>query len=268
MCLLNTLAFASQDYKIGPRDILKITVYEEPDLTKTVRVTTLGMISFPLLGNIKVAGLTVTELERKLTELLAKDYLVDPQLSVFIEGYHSKKVFVLGAVNKPGAYELTGDATILELISRAGGITKEGGNSLIVLRTRFDAETGANQVVSEPIVVDLDKLLVKGDISQNIMAQDKDIIHIPKADSIFVFGEVKNPGSFKLEDKAITVLQAVTMAGGLTRIAAPGRTKIIRIDGGEEKTILANLKEIMNGDKSQDIVLQAEDMVIVPESFF
>jgi polysaccharide export outer membrane protein len=268
VCWTSAGAFGSQDYRIGHNDIIKITVYEEPDLTKAVRVTRNGMISFPLLGNIEVAGLTVTDLERKLTRLLAKDYLVNPQVSVFIEEYHSKKVFVLGAVNKPGSYELTGEATVLEMISRAEGITEEGGNSLVLLRAKVDPGIQLSQMDAEPIVIDLEKLLIQGDISQNITVQDGDVIHIPKADSIFVFGEVKNPGSFKLDEKTITVMQAVTMAGGLTRIAAPRNTKIIRVEGGKEKTVRVDLKEIMEGNKSQDVVLRAEDMVIVPESFF
>ncbi len=264
--LTAAVAQNNQDYRIGAQDILKITVYEEPDLTNTVRVTSDGMITFPLIGNIKVAGLTVTDLEQKLTELLARDYLVNPQIYVFIEGYHSKKVFVLGAVNRPGAYELSGNATILELISRAEGITKEGSNSLLLVRTRVDPKTLAE--TNEPLVINLNKLLVEGDVSQNIKVEDKDIIHIPRMDSVFVFGEVKNPGSFKLEEKNITVMQAVTMAGGLTRIAAPKRTKIIRVGAGEEKTILVDLNGIMEGDKNKDVLLQAQDMIIVPESFF
>jgi polysaccharide export outer membrane protein len=268
ICQMAAWSSGSQDYSIGAQDILKISVYEEPDLTKTVRVTTDGMISFPLLGNIAVAGLSVTDLEQKLTELLAKDYLVDPQVSVFIEEYHSKRVFVLGAVNKPGSYELTRDATILEMISRAGGITPDGGSSLVLLRARPEPSGQGSSEKSDSIVIDLDKLLRKGDISQNIMTRDKDVIHIPKADSIFVFGEVKNPGSFKLEGKDITVLQAITMAGGLTRIAAPRRTKVIRVENGKEKIVSVDLKDVMDGDKSQDVVLRAEDMVIVSESFF
>ncbi len=268
MCLLAVPALANQDYKIGSRDVIKISVYEEADLTKTVRVSSEGMISFPLLGNLKVAGLTVTGLEYKLTRLLAKDYLVNPQVSVFVEGYHSKKVFVLGAVNKPGSYELMGDATVLEMISRAEGITEDGGSSLILLRSRPGSKGMLSHNAEEPIVVDLNKLLVKGDITRNIMVQDKDVIHVPKADSIFVLGEVKNPGSFKLEGKSITVMQAITMAGGLTRIAAPRRTKVIRVEAGQEKSILVDLKEIMEGNKRRDVVLKAEDMVIVSESFF
>ncbi len=268
MCLFVIPALANQDYKIGARDIIKISVYEEADLTKTVRVTTEGMVSFPLLGSLKVAGLTVTGLEQKLTQLLGKDYLINPQVSVFVEEYHSKKVFVLGAVNKPGAYELMGEATVLEMISRAEGITEDGGNSLMLLRNQLDPKTLLPLGISEPIVIDLNALLVKGDITRDVKVEDKDVIHIPRADSIYVLGEVKSPGSFKLEDKSITVMQAVTMAGGLTRIAAPRRTKVIRVDDGHERSILVDLKEIMEGNKHQDIVLKAEDMVIVAESFF
>ncbi len=183
-----------QDYLIGAHDIVKITVYEEPDLTKTVRITTNGMLSFPLIGSISVAGSTVTDLEHTLTRLLAEDYLVNPQVSVFIEEYHSKKVFVLGAVNKPCAYELKGNTTVLEMISRAEGITADGGSSLVLLRKISDDKSVKPNPAGKPIFIDLNNLLIKGDISQNILVQNGDVIHIPKADSIYVFGEVKNQG--------------------------------------------------------------------------
>ncbi len=264
-----------KDYIIGGGDILGISVYEEPDLTKTLRVSTNGTISFPLLGDLHVAGLTAVKVEKKLEGLLREGYLVNPQVSVMVKEYHSKEVFILGAVNKPGAYPLKRESTLLEVISRAGGILKKteyelAGNSLILLRPGPSGEAeGNDQKGVKYFRVDLKRLTEGGDVSLNMVVQANDTIFIPRADTVFVFGQVKNPGAYKMVEKGMTVLEAVTMAGGLTRLAAASRTRVIRAEGGDEKTIRVNLNQITDrGDKSKDIVLEAGDVVVVPESFF
>ncbi len=171
------------DYNIRAKDVLYITVYDEPDLSydrqnqRSLRVSVEGMISFPLVGDIKVAGLTPFQLQKKLEQLLSEGYLINPHVSVIVGEY-------------------------------------------------------------------------------------------PLADSIYIYGQVKNPGSVKLLEKDITIIEAISLAGGFTPIASPGRARIVRMENGEEKTIYVNIEKIMKGKKSKDIKLKPGDIVVVPESLF
>jgi polysaccharide export outer membrane protein len=256
------------EYIIGGRDVLEITVYDEPDLDRKVRVSNRGYISFPLIGNVKVAGLSAAQMEEKLESLLKRGYLINPQISVNISEYRSNEIYVLGAVNKAGAYPLMGENNLLEALSRAGGIatTKEGflaSKELYIIREELSAEEGIKY-----IRVDLNRLLAQGDLSLNIPLKGRDTIYVPQVDSIFVYGEVNSPGSYKLLEKEVTVLEAVTRAGGLTKYAAANRTKVIRYEGGVGTTIKVDLKAITKGgDRRKDVVLKPGDVVIVPQSY-
>ena len=280
------------DYIIGGKDVLSITIYDEPDLSydqrnnRSLRVSIDGMISFPLLGYVKVAGLTPFELEKKLDKLLSEGYLVNPHVSVIVAEYHSKEIYVLGVVRNPGVYPLLGKESILEIISKAGGvITSEACNDIIILRKNFSTDNKISQksvldtsAVSktntpidpeiEYIRLDLQKLFKKGDIALNIDLQDQDTMYIPMAESIFVFGQVATPGAIKLLEKDITVIEAISMAGGFTGIASPSRTRIVRMENGVEKTIYINVNKIVRGKKNNHIILKAGDIIVVPEAFF
>lgn len=254
------------EYTIGGKDVLKLIVYDEPDLSNEgVRVAEDGMISLPLIGDVKVSGLTTYQAERNIEGLLKDGYLKNPHVSISVIEYRSKKVFVLGAVKTPGSYELRGNATILEMISRGGGVSEGAGKSLMILRSPKKG-SGAGP---ETINLNLNKLLKDGDLSLNLEVRDMDTIYIPTADSVFVFGEVVKPGSYKITDKDITLVEAITMAGGFTKIASPTGVKIIRVEGGVEKNIEVNLKEIIKyGDKGKDVILKPNDVIVVPERFF
>lgn len=177
LILFSALAYCDE-YKVDAGDVLLIAVYEQPDLTTKTRVTSKGTITFPLLEEIQVKGFSVGEIERKITMLLKKDYLVNPQVNVFIEDYRSDKVFVMGFVNKPGEYELS-------------------------------------------------------------------------------------------KDRATTVLEAITMAGGFKEGAAPNGTKVLRIENGQELTITVKVTDITRkGEKDKDVPVKPGDIVVVPENFF
>ena len=255
----------SEDYWIGAEDVIQITVYDQPDLSITVKVSPDGYIPFPLLGRIKAEGYTGRELEKEVEDKLLADYLKNPQVSILIKEYRSRKIYVLGGVANPGIYELTRTITLLEAISRAGGLSNNAARHAVISRSksRHD-QTGA---VEEPLKIDLKRLLDEGDTSLNVIIHDGDVIQIPNANSYFVFGEVKSPGLYTI-DKDLTILQAITRAGGFTKIAAPARTKVIRGKDGNEETIKVDISDIIKGDKEKDIFIRADDIVVVPESFF
>jgi polysaccharide export outer membrane protein len=246
------------DYRIGAKDLLEVTVFELPELNQTVRVSEDGSITLTLLGKIDVAGLTAQELEKKLAQALDRQYTKGAHVTVFIKEY--QKVSVIGAVGRPGQYELVGPTTLLQVIAQAGGLTTQAMNDLYVYR---QSEDGQQSII--PVRLDD---LASGRKEYNITLLPKDVISVPidVTHNVFVYGEVKTPGVISyLSSKPITLLQAIAQAGGPTEWAKRTKVVIRRKDKktGKEVTIEINLKKMISG-KTTDIVLEEGDVVIVP----
>ena len=257
LLLLGVRLTSAQEYAIGPRDVLTITVWGQADLSKDYPVDPDGLVPFPLLGRVKASGLTTTRLAARLAELLEKDYLVNPQVSVAVKEYLSQKVQVLGEAEKPGLFFLTGPTTLLEIVSKAGGLSKAAGKQLILVRSAGAGATG-NTIFR----VSFDKIR-SGDASENVHVEDRDIIFVPKAHAFFVLGEVKTAGTFPL-DKETTVLDAVTLAGGFNDRAAPSGVKLIRrATDGQQETISLDLSSSTSRDRT--LTVQEGDTVYVPK---
>jgi polysaccharide export outer membrane protein len=250
-----------KDYIIGPDDVLKIQVWDNTDLDRVVQVSREGTFAFPLIGSVMVDGLSVAKLEKELSSRLADGYIKNPQVTITIDQYKSKKVFVLGEVIKPGSYPLTGGTDLLDIIAQAGGHTDEAGNEIIIIRPQNnlrkenptlpqDASEG------ETTTIDLHQLL-RGDISLNIELQNGDTVYLPKRSYFFVTGEVRTPGRYVLE-RGTTVLKGITMAGGFTEKASKWRIKVLRERDGKKIKIKAEM----------DQLVEPEDIISVPESFF
>ena len=253
-----------QEYTIGPHDVLGITVWGQADLSRDYGVDPDGFIPFPLIGRVKAAGSTPKELAAQLTELLGKDYLVNPQVIVAVKEYLSQKVQVLGAAEKPGVYYLTGPTTLLEILSRAGGFASTAGKQVLLVRNHAasDGSIAAQRLSLEKIQA--------GDPSENTRVQSQDIVIVSRAQaySYFVFGEVKKPGAYTL-DKDTNILEGITVAGGFTDKAAPGRTRVIRATPQGQKVIEVDMNDILRrGREAKAVMLQESDVVVVPESFF
>jgi polysaccharide export outer membrane protein len=248
-----TALAAGQDYVVGEGDVLKIIVYENDDLTTTVRVSGENAIVVPLIGRVDVNGRSISQIADRIKTLLADGYLVDPHVSIFIEEFRSRNVTVLGEVGKPGLYELSEETTLLELLSKAGGASENAGSQAIIKRRqRSDKNT------LEIIRIDLRRLLEEGDITADITVRDQDSIFIPKADLFYINGQVHRPAAYKCSSET-TLLKAVTMAGGFTNIASRSRIKIIRNENGQ-KTVISRAK--------MDASILPDDIIVVPESFF
>lgn len=259
-CLLLTFLFLygsnisyALDYIVGEGDVLRIAVYDHPDLTTTARVSGESVIRFPLIGEVKVGGLTISQIGEKIEKLLNQGYVVKPQVAVFVQEFKSKKAVLMGQVEKPGLYVLPGQTTFLELLSKAGGLTKEAGDKAIIKR-----KTSPNVKDEDKIVIDLKKLIENGEMSLNLMILDGDSIFVIKAGVFYVTGEVQKPAAYRHEEN-LTVVKAITMAGGFTEKASAGRIKIIRKVDGNEK--------VLKGVEVNDPVLP-DDVIVVPESFF
>ena len=248
------------DYRIGAKDLIEIKVYELPEMNQTVRVAEDGSVSLSLLGKIVVAGLTAQELETRLASILQTKFTTgDAHVTVFIREF--QKVAVIGAVGKPGMYELVGPTTLLMIIAQAGGLTAQAMTDLFIYRQGEDGK-------QTRIAVRLEDLVMKGNQDLNIMLQPKDVVAVPidLLQNVFVYGEVRNPGAISfLTSKKITLLQAIAQAGGTTEWAKRSDVVIKRKDKKTDKEmkIPVNLKRIISG-KVSDILLEEGDVVIVP----
>lgn len=261
---LSAQGIEKTDYKIGPKDLLEISVFGLDELNRTERVSEEGKITLPLLGEIEVNGLTKGELENKISQLLEEKYLQDPQVSVFIAEYQSKMVSVLGAILTPGRHELLGRQTVLDIIAKAGGLTSEAGDEIYVMRRRADGSNSSIKIL-------IDELILNGKAELNIPLEADDVINIPidKVVQIYVMGQVGNPGALDVKRSMIpTLLRAIAQAGGFGERAAKGGVIIKRIkEDGSEERIKVNVKDIIKG-KKEDIQLEEGDVVIVSETIF
>ncbi len=248
-------------YSVGPKDLITINVFDVPDLNITVRISEDGTITLPLLGQVQVEGLTRSQLEKKLARLLEQKYLKNAQVTVFIKEYQSKRVSIIGAVAKPGNYELVGQQSLLQLISTAGGLSENASDRIIVIRTYRNGK-------SKSLTIDMQELMVKGDPRMNIPLQAGDVINIPGEHfiDIYVFGQVNKPGHMKIKTSGtVTLLKAIAQAGGFSDRARKGAVTVTRrVDGTEVKTKI-NVKSILKG-KTPDFELLPNDIIHVPES--
>src|SRR5262249_20137581 len=206
----------AQEYVIGARDVLKITVWGQDDLSKEYPVDPDGYVSFPLIGRVKATGLTPTAFAGELRTRLEKDYFVNPQVLVSVREYLSQKVHVSGEADKPGVYYLSGPTTVRDILSRAGGLSKAAGSQIVLVKSESararaaggtDGEAAPRRLTSPGILA--------GDPAANIAVVDGDTLVVPKGNTFFVFGEVRKPGAYQL-DKETNVLEGITLAGGFT----------------------------------------------------
>ncbi|MBW2645982.1 MAG: SLBB domain-containing protein [Deltaproteobacteria bacterium] len=235
------------------------------------------MINVPFISSIKAEGLTLSQLEVLITEPLAGDYFVNPQIHIHIKEYHSLQYYISGAVKQPGLYEMTSKATLMEIIAKAGGVLTARGNVAYILRASTEHIAKGEDVENlpshkKPIKVDLKRLLDKGDMSCNLVLQSGDVVYVPleKAlnlaeSKIYVEGKVKNPGVYDYQP-GLTALNACIMAGGFDKFAAPNRTRIIRKEDDKQNIIKINLNAVKTG-KIADVQLKPGDLIHVPETW-
>lgn len=251
-------ATVAGEYVVGSQDALSITVLGRQELAGTYTVQADGTLEFPLIGRVTAAGLTIQALTNVVHDRLADGYFTNPQVSITVQAYRSQKVFIIGEVRTPGTYPLTGDMTLIEALARAGSVSVNAGNDIVVVHALADREAHAPSVPDDADVlhVDLSKLQ-QGDAAENVRLRDGDTIFVSKAETVFVFGQVKNPGSYSIQN-GTTVLQALSLAGGTTQRAATGRIRVVRFVNGEKQEVKLQLSDLV----------KSGDTLIVPERFF
>lgn len=248
------------DYVIGPQDVLTIQVFDQADLGGKYSVEADGTFTFPLIGRVKAGGLTLRTFEGELRSRLADGYFRNPQVSVAIEQYRSQRVFVIGEVRQPGAVSLTGGMTLIEALARAGSTTPAASGEVAIVRTSHEAPDGPllpdHQGGTEVFRASV-RELESGALSQNISLRNGDTIFVPRAETVYIFGQVKTPGAYGVQANT-TVLQALSLAGGVTEHGAMNRLKVIRMEKGARRELKVKLTD----------VVRPGDTVVVPQRFF
>lgn len=242
---------ARQEYVLGAGDMVRVVVYGSPDLTTETRVAAGGTITFPLLGEVAVGGITAGEAEKKIAAALENGgFLKQPQINLVVIQYQSQMVAVLGDVYKPGRYPLDRPNTLTDVLAMAGGATPNGSEIVTV--------TSARDGKSERHEYDLREWFDRGQLSHNPAIRGGDIIYVPRAPLFYIYGEVQRPGAFRLE-RSMTVAQALAVGGGLT---VRGTERGIRIKRRDVGDVMQTIKP-----QSSD-TLQADDVIQVRESLF
>lgn len=259
---------AESDYRIGADDVLQIEFFGNPELNRKVRVQQDGGISLPLVGKLLLGGLSPVEAQERIASIYTEKGLVrEPQVSIFVEELNSRGVYVQGAVENPGVYQLVGATRLLDAIGLAGGLSgnsnERAGAKIYVLRSGGEGE--------ERIEVDIHDLIDLGNLTLNIPLRPGDVVMVPHEEThrIYVSGAVESPGQVEFSSASgITVLQAITAAGGPTERANLKKVFVLRrAEDGSQERIQINVKRIRSG-KDEDFVLGDNDTVDVGEHFF
>ncbi|MCF6155391.1 MAG: sugar transporter [Candidatus Brocadia sp.] len=249
-----------QQYTVGFGDVLDINVLDHDELKTKAPVTSDGLISFPYIGSIKVKGMTLSEIEKEISKRLSSSYIKYPVVSATLTRFESVKFFVYGEIKNPGRFPLEGNMTVIKAISTAGGITPEGLYGKVKLRRKLK-----DRHQYKEINIDL-KNSKESNTNCDMPIEDEDIIVVERNKEFFVYGEVMKPGKYILGDN-MTVLKAISLAGGFAKFGSPDRVKILRTVPGKEgyESIKVDMKGAVKGAVGKDIRLESEDMVIVLE---
>lgn len=254
---------AQVDYTLGPGDILKIDVMEDPQMGGEAQISQEGQILLPFVSSVKAAGLTTFELQKKLEELLAASVIKQPHVQVTVKEHRSQPVNVLGEVNKPGTYQLSHAMRLADILSLSGGFTKDASDHCTITRVLPDGTESRMEI-------SLSKLLEHGDASLNVPMKANDIVHISKkVDRFFyVLGEVGKPGAYPFSDekKSVRLTEALSSAGGCQKTAKLKSARLVRTKAdGTKDTKVLDLAKVLDG-RGEDVEILENDLIVVPSS--
>jgi polysaccharide export outer membrane protein len=262
-----------KDYEVGPEDLLEISCYGQDDMLREVRVSGAGDISLPMVGDVRVEGLSPKKIEERLKKAYVEQgFFVNPQITVFVKEYRHQRVMVTGAVVSPGSYEIIGPRTLLEVLGKVGGLTDKAGEVVHVIRNQNAPalskamKAGPNPPVrTEAIIIELRRLLADGAMELNVPIKNGDVVYVPQARTASILGAVKKPGQVPLKDQ-ITVTKALALSEGVDPMFGSDNISILRFDDqGQRVTIPVNLARVKSG-QDPDPLLKENDVIFVAES--
>ena len=247
-----TTAATPNEYRLGPGDVVRVSVYQNPDLTLETRISESGVASYPLLGTVRLGGNTVSQAEKLIADGLRNgNFVKQPQVSVMLLQVRGSQASVLGQVNRPGRYPIeVADMRLSDLLAAAGGIAPSGADTLTLVGTRDGKPTRQ--------VIDLPGLFRSPSRSDDVIIQNGDVIYVERAPMVYIYGEVQRPGPMRLE-RDMTVMQALATGGGLT---GRGTERGIRV---HRKGADGRVQVLQPG---MDELLRDGDIVYVRESLF
>jgi len=237
---------------LGDGDSVRVTVFQNPDLTTEARISERGSISFPLIGDVVISGLTPEGAAARIADRLVRGkFVINPHVSLSVQQVRSRQVSVLGEVGKPGRYPLDDVSNSLtDVLARAGGINGEGDNAVVVVRTQNGKETRT--------AIDVAEMYRSGDMSHDLRLENGDVVYVKRAPQFYLYGEVQHAGSYRLQPQ-MTVMQAISVGGGLTPRGTLRGLKIQRrMPDGQVSTA---------GVHPTDVV-RADDVIVVRERLF
>lgn len=260
-------------YLLGPDDVIAIRAVDADEISdKSIRIGPNGAINLPMVGRVQAGGLTAEELEKELVIRL-KPFIRNPEVSVNVVELRSQPVSIIGAVAAPGVHQLQGRKTLVEILSLAGGARVDAGYSVKITRQKEWGPIPLPGAAMDPsgqfsvAEVNLKQIMEAKNPAENIFIMPNDVISVPRAEMIYVIGDVKKAGGFVLSDTSnMSVLQALSLASGLEKTAAGARAKILRASTSKDlkrTEIAVNLKNILEG-KDQDVPMEHEDILFVP----
>lgn len=251
---LSTAAIAQErvDYRIGPGDVVRVQVFQNQDLTVEARVSESGVISYPLLGVIKLGGLSPTDAERLIARRLKRgNFLQNPQVTLNVLQFRSQQVSVLGNVANPGRFALeTTGMRLSEVLAMAGGVTPAGADYVTLVTTR----NGRPQKID----IDLVEMFSSGDMKKDLPLQSGDVVYVNRAPIFYVYGQVQRPGLYTLE-RGMTLAQAIAKGGGLT---LRGTDRGVRVHRRYQQRTVQVLEPRL------DDSIKPDDLIFVRESIF
>jgi polysaccharide export outer membrane protein len=246
------------DYILGPGDLLQVTVFEAKELAATVRVSSRGYITLPLLGQVNIKGLSAREAEIHIEGRYRENYIKDPHVSIFVEEHHSQRVTLIGQFQKPGTYDYPTKQKLLDVMALGNGLTENAGRTAQV--RRHDGEPGRES--GETIIIDLDRLIREGEGELNIDINGGDVVFVPEAGTFFITGAVRNPGAYPIRQRTL-LMEAIAAAGGLAPYADADRLLLVRhVGNGDREIKELDLDEIV----AQEFVINDRDVIFARAS--
>ena len=264
----------ASNYLLGAEDTITVRVFAADDIPdRPAQIGNDGTVTLPMIGKVHAAGLTVDQLQVNLTAAYKK-YFKDPQVTVQVTDFRSQPVSVAGNVLTPGVVQLRGNRDLMEVISQAGGLRADAGDSVLITRNLDEGPIPVDGAFTDPTGkfsvahINIRKIMNGSDPQNNITIKPHDVITVPRARLVYVLGNVNRPGGYIMtENETITLTQAIALAGGWNATAQLSGTRILRVSGGAEREqIPANIKKIMSS-KATDLQMQPDDILYVPNSF-
>lgn len=245
------------DYLLGAGDIVKVTVFDEPNLTGSYKIDSDGAFEYPFLKRVVATGKTLRQVEDDIRTRLADGWVRDPQVNVDIDQYRPRSIYVVGEVRTPGKQPLVGQETLIEALAQAGYLTPTAGTEVLVLHPDPNDQAGGRQLAPEETSADRTTRvnfaqMQEGKLAQNVILRDGDTIFVPKAQRFFVMGQVKTTGPQTWEP-GMTVRQALALAGGLTDKGSDRRLKVIRTVDGKEKKLDIDLNDLVQPNDTIEV---------------